>query len=162
MKVSDLMTKNVICIRVNEPLSVAADQMWNHDCGALPVMDQAGERVIGMVTDRDICMTAWKKQKALQDIPVSEAMSRMVYFCSPDDSIAQAEAQMREKQVRRMPVIDREGRCIGILSLADIAREAERERNRRDKEIVADEIASTVAAICHPPQNTSVPARASA
>jgi CBS domain-containing protein len=160
MKVADLMTKNVICVRVNEPLSVAAEQMWKHDCGALPVLDQAGERLIGMVTDRDICMTAWKSHKALQNISVSDATSRMIYFCTPDDSIASAEALMREKQVRRLPVIDRDGRCVGILALADIARETDRERSRRDKEIVPDELAATLAAICNPPQNTTVPVRA--
>ena len=161
MKVADLMTRKVICVRANEPLSVAAEQMWQHDCGVLPVLDEAGQRLVGMITDRDICMTAWKRRQTLEQIAASHAASRTLLFCSPEDSIASAEAVMREKQVRRLPVLDREGHCVGILSLADIARETDRERSRRDKEIVADDLAATIAAICHPPQNTTAPARAS-
>jgi CBS-domain-containing membrane protein len=153
MRVADLMTKDVACCRANEPLSVAAKLMWDSDCGALPVLDDAGERVVGMITDRDICMCTWMRRSAPQDIPVNEAMSRTLHACSPGDSVASAEAVMRDNKIRRLPVLDAHGRLDGIISLADIVREAERERNRPQKEVGADEIAQTLATICQPPAN---------
>ena len=160
MKVGDLMTKRVICVRANEPVSTAVEQMWAQDCGALPVLDPNGDRVIGMITDRDACMAAWHLGRPMRDISVGEAGSRVLYFCGPDDSVASAEALMRQKQVRRLPVLDAYGRIAGVLSLADIVRAADRERGSRERDIPADELTATVSAICCPPQNTTSPARA--
>lgn len=158
MRVADLMTKDVACCRANESLSVAAKLMWDHDCGAVPVLDDSGERVVGMITDRDICMSTWLRHAAPDAIPVREAMSRSLQSCSPEDSIASAEEAMRRSKVRRLPVLDGQGRIVGIISLADIVRAAERDRARPQKEVAADEIAATLATICQPPQNTAVQA----
>ncbi len=152
MKVRDLMTKNVASIRASEQLSAAAKLMWDCDCGALPVLDDMGVRTIGMLTDRDICMAAWMQDRPPSAIPVLHAMSQALVRCAPDDSISVAEDTMRSKQIRRLPVLDGDGRLVGIISLADIAREVERERRRGAREVAPDEVSTTLASICEPRQ----------
>src|SRR5687768_2334487 len=118
MKVTDLMTRKVACVRADEPLSSAAKLMWDCDCGAVPVID-GSDRVVGMITDRDICMATWSRDQAPSGISVHQAMSEELHQCSPDASVATAEGLMRSKQIRRIPVVDENQRLAGILSLAD-------------------------------------------
>jgi CBS domain-containing protein len=146
MKVASLMTREVASCRSDEALSVAAERMWTHDCGVLPVLDGDG-RVVGMVTDRDICMSSWMNGAPPQALAVSAAMSRAVYACAPDDDISAAELCMRRNQVRRVPVIDGAGALVGILSLADIVRAAARDNGRSRAEVPAQEVTSTLARI---------------
>jgi len=160
MRVRDLMTKNVACCRANEPLSVAAQLMWDCDCGAVPVLDDSGSRAVGVITDRDICMATWIQNRPPAAIPVSEAMSRSLHCCSPEDDLVSAETIMKSKQIRRLPVVDGDNRVLGILSLADIALESSREAGRRQREVLADEVATTLANICQGPSNTTIPATA--
>jgi CBS domain-containing protein len=119
--------------------------MWDCDCGAVPVVDESSQ-VIGMITDRDICMSCWSQDRAPTAIQVSQSMSRELFCCSPEDSLASAETTMRSKQVRRLPVTDREGRLAGIISLADLVRQGATNGQRR--EAAPDEVASTLAGIC--------------
>lgn len=147
MRVRDIMTREVSCIRSSEALSEAAKRMWDCDCGAIPVIDDAS-RVIGMITDRDICMSCWAEDRAPSAIPVTRAMSSTLHACLPGDSLARAEEIMRSNQVRRLPVVDEAGRVVGIISLADIVREAERDQKRQSTEVMPDEVASTLASIC--------------
>jgi CBS domain-containing protein len=144
--VSELMTGNVRCVRSTEALDVAAKIMWDYDCGIVPVLEPAGERVIGVITDRDICMAAWSRDCALSTVPVSSAMSRELHYCSPSDDIHSAQALMGTRQLRRLPVLDSTKRLVGILSIADIARAA------RPSGMLADnrptELASTLSQIC--------------
>jgi CBS domain-containing protein len=148
MKVENLMTKIVASCREDMPLSAAAKLMWDCDCGSVPVVSSDG-RVIGMITDRDICMAAWMQNRPLSAIPVWEAMSREVYACTPDESVASAERLMCSRQVRRLPVVDEERRLVGMLSLADLVRHAQR-RDRKAPQIVPAEIFATLAEICMP------------
>jgi CBS domain-containing protein len=155
MKVLDLMTKDVACVRDTDPLSTAAQLMWDCDCGAVPVIDSS-EQVVGMITDRDICMATWSRNCPPSDIPVSAAMSRELFHCSPDSSVSAAENLMRSRQVRRIPVLDPNRRLAGILSLADIARRADSVGLRAaPSELQPMEIATTLANICQPPRNGS-------
>ena len=94
--------------------------MWDCDCGAVPVIDDDG-RAIAVVTDRDICMAALMRDRAPSAIPVAEAMSRDLKSCGPDDEVATAEEIMRAHQIRRLPIVDRDRRPVGMLSLADPA-----------------------------------------
>jgi CBS domain-containing protein len=149
MKIATLMTTNVATCRLDEPLSIAAERMWTRDCGVLPVVD-TDETVVGMVTDRDICMSTWMNGCSPQALNVATAMSRSLHSCSPDDSLDSAEKLMRDNQIRRLPVVDRGGKLVGILSLADIVREAQRERTRGQKEVALAEVTDTLANICEP------------
>ena len=125
MRVEKVMHRPVVTVKSDENLGNAARLMWEEDCGALPVVD-AENRVIAMITDRDVCMAAYTQGLPLESIPVSRAMSNELFAVRPNDEVAVAEKQMGERQVRRLPVIDADGRALGILSLNDLAREAGR------------------------------------
>jgi CBS domain-containing protein len=149
MKVSDLMTKDVKACSQDDSLNRAAQLMWENDCGAVPVVS-ADLKVIGMLTDRDICMAAYTQGVALIDASVSSVMSRDVCVCDSDDNISTAAERMRERQIRRLPVIDAEQRLIGILSVSDIARETDRLRasKSRKRPLKDGELIETLSAIC--------------
>jgi len=101
-------------------LSTVAMQMRQSDCGVLPVVASSGE-VLGMITDRDICMAAAIKHCDVASIRVSEVISGNVYACSPDAEIHTAFSVMRQKHVRRLPVVTaEEGKLVGILSINDL------------------------------------------
>jgi CBS domain-containing protein len=117
----------------------------------LPVAGGDGiTRVVGVITDRDICMCALFKNKPLQELRVSDAMAKQVQTCRPSDSLADAEKTMREARIRRLPVIGDEGALVGMISLADLAQEAARERAATSQEITETEVGDTLAAICEP------------
>jgi CBS domain-containing protein len=93
------------------------------NCGFLPVLrDETNRLLIGVITDRDIAMAAYTQSKTLWAVPVSVAMARAVRVCHPSDDVSVAAALMRLKQIHRLPVIDNEGRLVGVVSLSDIAR----------------------------------------
>ncbi len=149
MKVEKLMTKQVATCKAQDSLHAAAQMMWEHDCGCVPVVDE-NSKVIGVITDRDICMAAYFQDKPLRAMTVSSAMSKSTYPCKPEDTIEAAERSMKANQVRRLPVVGGSGRIMGIISLNDIAREAEQERNLGKQEVTETEITSTLAAVCEP------------
>lgn len=115
------MSPVVFRCRGEDTLSRAAQLMWEHDCGCVPVVDWL-DRAIGVITDRDVCMAAYTQGKALSEIPVSTACSRDVKACFADDSLEKAEQLMIEQQVRRLPVTNDESHLVGLLSLSDLAR----------------------------------------
>jgi CBS domain-containing protein len=143
------MNRNVETCRPEDSLALVAGRMWDRDIGCLPVVAADG-RVVGIVTDRDICMAGYTQGRPLADIPVSVAMSKQLYFCRPDDALIEAEETMRSHQVRRLPVLDPRGPLAGIISLNDLAREAEREVGRKGRELSAQEVSATLAAVCAP------------
>jgi len=121
MHVRELMTRSVATCRRHDSLAYAARLMWDRDCGVVPLVDDA-DRVVGVLTDRDICMATWSKGRAPQHIRAEEAASRVVHAIGEDDPIELAEARMRTHQVRRLPVLDASGRLLGIVSISDLAR----------------------------------------
>ena len=143
MKVEQVMNRPVVACGTGDSLGVAAALMWEHDCGLIPVVDDK-RHVLGVLTDRDICMAAMLTGRPLATLPVGETMTRDVVTCRPDDTIEQAEQTMALRQLRRLPVVDAAGRAVGIVSLNDLAREESGER--------ASGVASTLAAICQPRQ----------
>jgi CBS domain-containing protein len=161
MNVGQLMTQNVRACHPDDTLNTAAQIMWDNDCGCVPVVD-ADRRVVGMLTDRDICMAAYTQGGSLRMLRVSSAMSEKVYSCKPEDTLAAAEELMREKMIRRLPVTDAQGHLVGIISLNDVAREAEGERARPRKDVTADEVGLTLAAICRPRLPSVIPTAAAA
>jgi CBS domain-containing protein len=151
MRIEELMTKSPKACRLDTPLSHAARLMWENDFGCLPVTEEDDSgRVVGMITDRDICMAAFFTGKALSEIPVANAMTKAVYACNPGDDLAEAGAIMREMAVRRLPVIDASGRLIGLLSLADLAREAVRQRGAMNRRLTTGEVGLVLGTVCEP------------
>ncbi len=120
MKVADLMTPEPVTIPRDETLLAAVVQMRFHDVGSLPVVDPSGV-VLGMITDRDVALSALKVEGSLAGLYVADVMSRTLHACHAGDTIRHAEELMRKYRVRRLPVIDERGAPLGILSLADLA-----------------------------------------
>ncbi|HUJ57328.1 MAG TPA: CBS domain-containing protein [Kofleriaceae bacterium] len=147
MNVEELMTKPVVTIREEEPLNVAAQKMWDNDCGVLPVVGSDG-KLVGVLTDRDICMSAWSRGQLLGSIRTGDAMSKQVYSVKADQEVGLAELLMAEHQIRRLPVVDANDKPIGLVSMNDFAREAARPGSRI-KDGVARAL-NTLAAICKP------------
>lgn len=149
MNASDLMTTAVQSCRADDNLQRAMQIMWDHDCGVVPVVD-GDNRVIGMITDRDVAVAAYTQGRALWQIPVSTAMARQVHGVRETDSLEMVEDLMRRVRVRRVPVLDGQGKLKGILSLHDLARHVQRTASRKADGLRADRIAQTLAAVCEP------------
>lgn len=151
MKVKELMTTDVKACSPHDTLNRAAQLMWENDCGAIPVVDQE-MRVVGMITDRDVCMAAYTQGARLSESRVERSMSGDVRTCASGDDVGTAEQMMRVQQIRRLPVVDGDGQLVGILALGDIARQAERERasKNRKRQIKDVEIVETLGAISMP------------
>lgn len=151
MRVDTLMSREVVSCGPQHSLEHAARLMWEHDCGAIPVCDSNGSAsLVGMITDRDICMCALFEGRPLHDLRVEQAMARNLQTCRPDDSLVDAERKMRDAMIRRLPVVAEDGALVGILSMADLAREAAWHKNAPRHEVSSSEICSTLAAICRP------------
>jgi CBS domain-containing protein len=145
MKVQDIMNRDVHTCRPETNLAMAAMQMWDGDFGVLPVLADGG-KVVGMITDRDICMAAATKHCDPATIRVEEVTTGEVYGCSPDTDIHEALKIMQQRQVRRLPVINAyDGKLAGILSLNDIALKAQADGKA---ELSAQDVENTLKAIC--------------
>ena len=119
MQVQDIMVRDTKFCRLNNNLAAAAAIMWANDCGGLPVLDGGG-KVVGMITDRDICIAAGTRNRLPSDIQVSEVAPQKIYTCAPEDDIHAALKTMQKQKVRRLPVVGKEGKLKGILCLNDI------------------------------------------
>jgi CBS domain-containing protein len=151
MRIEALMTLAPKTCASTDALHKAAQIMWENDCGVVPVVEAQG-KLVGLVTDRDVCMAAYTQGAPLHTIPVASVMAKLLYTLGPKSSVEDATRLMSERQVRRLPVVDAEGALIGILSLSDIARSSEGKGRARAK------ASSTLLAV----QGVSRPRRASA
>ena len=149
LNVERIMTKEVKTCRENDTLQTAARIMWDADCGCVPIVDDA-DHVVGMITDRDICMATMLKGTRPQDLFVNGVMTRQVHSCRPNDSVEEAERVLARYQIRRLPVTDTYGRLVGIVSLNDIGREADREFEAGEHDVGIEGMAEAFAAVCAP------------
>ena len=149
MKIENLMTRRVVACGHEEHLDQAARLMWENDCGCVPVTD-GEKRVVGMLTDRDLCMAAWTRHARLDEIPAFEIMSGDVVAITAEDTVARAENLMKQRQVRRLPVVDRERRLVGIVSLNDLARRCTAPGVPHREVPLPTDVAETLAAVCRP------------
>lgn len=121
MDAKDLMTAPAACCTPNDSAQDAVRLMQEKNCGLIPVVDDRdSNRLVGVVTDRDIALRGVGRG-AGANTPVGELMSTDLSCCSPDDDLQQVERIMEGRQVRRVPVVDDSGRCIGIIAQADLA-----------------------------------------
>jgi CBS domain-containing protein len=123
MNVEQVMSRQVKACGAGDTLSAAAAIMWENDIGAVPVVEEHG-RLVGIVTDRDICMAACFSNLPLASLQVGDHMSRQVFSVEPAASVEAAEQLMAEKQVRRLPVVGFEGELVGMITMGDLARAA--------------------------------------
>ncbi|WP_375755626.1 CBS domain-containing protein [Corallococcus exercitus] len=120
-RVSDVMTSDVEVVRSSDSLRVAAEKMRTLNVGPIPVCD--GDQLVGIVTDRDIVIRAVAQGLDAERTQVAQAMTRGVEYVYDDDDLSQAAQKMRASQIRRILVLNRNKRLVGILALGDIAEE---------------------------------------
>jgi CBS domain-containing protein len=133
MRVAEVMTRDVRLIEPNQTIRDAARLMAEMDAGIMPVRE--GDRLVGMITDRDIAVRAVAQGRG-PDTPVREVMTDEVKYCYEDDDTNDVARNMADIQVRRLPVLTRDKRLVGIISLGDMA--------------VSDEAGEAVAGISQP------------
>ena len=121
MKIREVMTQDVKVAGPDQTLAEAARMMAECDAGALPVGED--DRLVGMLTDRDIVIRGVAKDLG-PDTPIREVMSKEVLYCFQDEDVEHVADNMGEQQVRRLPVLDREKRLVGIVSIGDLAAHA--------------------------------------
>jgi CBS domain-containing protein len=136
MKVKDLMTRDAACCTPDQSVRDAARVMDEKDCGCVPVTDGDSGRVLGVVTDRDIALRVVGQGRS-PDIALREIMSDDPSCCGADDDVDEVEKVMARRQVRRVPVIDHDGRAVGMVSQADLATHRGRLTDREVAEVVA-------------------------
>lgn len=158
MKVKELMTPKAKAIWLTESLADAAKLMWENDCGALPVIKD-GRRVIGMITDRDICMAVAIRDTNPSCVSVEEVMTGQVYSVNTEDDIELALQTMQEHRIRRLPVLNSEGDLEGILSMNDIVLHA---KAAKTGPLPYADVVKTYQAICEHPLPASTAAAAPA
>lgn len=146
MNISDICTLGVRSCRPDDGLATAADIMWHHDFGSVPVVD-AEEKLVGVVTDRDVCIAMATRRRQAADLPIGEVMSGQVVSCRLEDPVREALQLMRESRLRRLPVVDAQGRLKGIVSVKDIVRAARAMNATPAREALFGEIALTLMAI---------------
>jgi CBS-domain-containing membrane protein len=124
--------------------------MWDNDCGILPVVKDGG-KVVGLITDRDICMAAAINNRNLSNIAVEDVISGKVYSTSPDDDVHMALETMQERKIRRLPVVAADGTLGGILSMNDVVLRAQEAKDKKAPDLAYADVVNTYKAICaHP------------
>ena len=148
MRVKEVMTSDARAIWITGSLADAAKEMWENDCGILPIIKD--RKVVGIITDRDICMATAIRDRSPSHISVEEVMSRTVYSAKPEEDVAQALETMRQHKIRRLPVVNTEGELKGILSMNDVVLRA-KIRNGKQPQIDYSDVVKTYQAICEHP-----------
>ncbi|MFT4514235.1 MAG: CBS domain-containing protein [Planctomycetota bacterium] len=145
MKVQDVMNKEPHAVRIVDRLDEVARIMWEQDCGFVPVVDGANT-LVGVVTDRDLCMASYMQGVPIASIPVVAVMVPEPVTCRPEDSVVIAMNALAERQVHRLPVVDSQGVLIGVLSMNDLMQAAQ----ARPTAVAAAKVLATMAAITKP------------
>ena len=121
MKCKDVMTKNPTTCEPTATVQAAALIMSEEDVGIVPVVEPRTRRLLGVVTDRDLCLDVIAAGKDPQEMPVSAGLHRDPVTCRPDDDISLCMERMKARQVHRIPIVDESGICVGIISQRDLA-----------------------------------------
>jgi CBS domain-containing protein len=146
MTVKELQTSDVKSCDRNTDLATVAKMMWDGDCGAVPVVNE-DRKVIGMITDRDICIAAATRSKRPSELRAGDVISSSngIHACRPEDDVRVAMRTMRKHRVRRLPVVDQQQRLRGIVSINDLAINAS---STLPDSVPAQEFLETLQAIC--------------
>jgi CBS domain-containing protein len=136
MLVNEIMKKPPATCRTSDTVTEAARIMHAHKCGFVPVVDSRGA-VVGVVTDRDVCMIVGDKNRAMTHVSVQDAMSHPVFSCYADEDVKVTLATMAKRHVRRLPVLDERGHLQGVLSIDDVIQAPQRRGSPTAEEIVS-------------------------
>jgi len=143
MKVKEIMTQSAVCCEPETNVGRAVELMWNRNVGMLPVVDRDG-RLVGVVTDRDICIAMGTRNHLPGELTVGEIAIREVLTCKPNDDIHEALSEMGDHQVRRLPVVNDQRVPQGLLSMDDLILHAELGKLRGACDLSAEEVAGTM------------------
>lgn len=154
--VEDVMTRKPRCCRPEDDLATAAQVMWDVDCGCVPIVVD-GRHIVGMITDRDVCMAALMNGRPLHEVRVEHVMTKNIATCKSTDDVREAQRIMRRRKVRRLPVTDAEGKLVGILSLHDVASTAKRNMRRLLPKVRLREVGLTFAEVSERPPSPAPP-----
>src|ERR1700693_2636139 len=143
MRVKDVMVRTAASCKPQSNLAEATEILWNRNCVMLPVLNSQGD-VIGVVTDGDICIALGTRNRLAGEIPVEEIISWKLFLCKPDEDIRSALMTMAREQVRRLPVINAEGKLEGILSMDDVILHADRTTPGKTADLTCDEVVETL------------------
>jgi CBS domain-containing protein len=135
MKVRDIMMKSLAFCSPQTNLAAAAEMMWVHSCGILPVVDE-GHRPIGVITDRDICIALGTKDRKASEMTAGEITKGELFYCGTEDDIRTVLEIMGRKRVRRLPVLGKDGLLEGILSMDDVVLHAGKKAELSCEEVV--------------------------
>ena len=142
MKVKECMCKEVACVNPDSKISDVAKLMLNKHVGCVPVCDN--NKVVGLVTDRDLILRSLACEKDIKQTPVSEVMTTKVFNVSPDAEVSEASKIMCDCQIRRVPVVEND-MIVGIITLGDLA---------NNQNVTSKEVSDTVEGICKCNQNS--------
>jgi CBS domain-containing protein len=141
MRVSEVMSKDPVCCTPSDTAQSVAQKLKENDVGSLPVVEsEDSKRLVGMITDRDLCCSVIAEGLDPTTSQIERSMSRDPVSCRSEDDLADCEKKMQEHQVRRIPVIDEQGRVVGIVAQADLALKVK----------AAQEVQKTLAEISRP------------
>lgn len=143
MKVKEIMTQSAVCCSPKTNVGRAVELMWERNVGLLPVVDNAG-KLIGVVTDRDLCIAMGTRNRLPGELTVGEIAIPQVFTCKPDDDVHEALSLMSAKQVRRLPVVNNDGVPQGLLSMDDLVMHAEVGKLRGACDLSSEEVAQTL------------------
>ena len=128
-KCSDVMTRDPVCCTPQDSIVRVAEIMKEQDVGSVPVVDSAdSQRLVGIVTDRDLVVKVLADNRGVERATVQDAMTGNPATCRDTDDVERAVAVMAERQVRRMPIVDAGGRLVGIIAQADVATRVNRDQ----------------------------------
>jgi len=143
MKVKEIMTQSAVCCGSETNVGRAVELMWNRNVGMLPVVDNDG-KLIGVLTDRDICIAMGTRNRLPGELTVGEIAIREVFTCKPNEDIHEALCEMGNHQVRRLPVVNDHGVPQGVLSLDDLIAHSELGKLRGARDLSSEEVAATM------------------
>lgn len=144
MKIKDCMCSDVCCAQPNTKIEEVAKMMVDYHCGCIPVCD-TDQKVVGLVTDRDVILRTIACDKDVKQTPVSDIMSCNVCCCTPNQEVEEAEKLMGQLQIRRIPVVEND-KIVGIVTIGDLA---------KNQNVNNTEVADTVQKICDTEQKNA-------
>jgi signal-transduction protein with cAMP-binding, CBS, and nucleotidyltransferase domain len=130
MRVREIMTTKIWSCSANATVASAAETMLDRSCGFVPVVGSHGE-VLGVVTDRDLCMALVKRDRRASEVPIAEVCSGRIVTCAPDDEVHDILQMMENAKIRRLPVVE-DGKLRGIISMTDVLRHAQPAKSETD------------------------------
>jgi len=149
MKVQDVMMRTPVSCGPETNLGAAVEFLWNRNCGMLPIVD-AQQKVVGVVTDRDLCVALGTRNRLPGEVTVGEATTGKVFSCKPTDDIHAALETMAKQKVRRLVVLNEQGTLEGILSMDDVVLHAETGKLGRTVDLSQAEIVEALRRVYGP------------